>query len=803
MRFNLWVRSLLYSLNVRYAPVWCRAGGDGRKRVKSMLRYLFAASVICLLTACGGSGSGGATSSPTPTTPAPDPVTPVVDYNTAEYRLNYGLDQMGAITAYEEGATGEGITVAVIDTGIDTDNSELVGNISPDSINIITGINADVEDSDPDGHGTAVAGVIAANKNDDWVHGVAFNSTILAINAADPGSCEPDGDCLFYDSDIADAVDYAVAHGASVINISLGGDSPNTVRLSNALRDAVEAGVVIVVSAGNIEDGDPAGTGDEPEASTLDALASWANGQIIIAGSVDKFNEISYFSYKAGNDAQEVFLVAAGEEVPAVDIDEDFNWLYSGTSFSAPHIAGAAALLFEAFPNLTGEQVAELLYSTATDLGDPGLDSIYGSGLVNLAEAFAPQGTTSVAVQTTSGEVVTLSTESTVIYEPGAFGSLTGMAAALSDSMMLDGYNRSYGIDLGANIRLDDKGPDLESITDSSLQARDATLNLSSTAGLRLAWKEENRFREIDELYFSNRNAAERKVRDLRFSFRQALPGGAQVNLASGMSVAELTSDYNHDDFLTIGKGDFLALQLRDNSETALVGLPLQQATRLRMSLGQGQRTYQSIGLETESLLLLTELEHDFSRAFTAGLDLGMLREDGAVLGSLSDGALKIGDGASSLFATLRFDYALSGDLSLFGSYSRGLTNVQAAAASLLGGLEQLSSSSFSFGLKGRDLAGLGEQISFAVSQPLRVESGAASVSYVASRDYVNDVLNFASRRISLVPDGRELDIELAVEMANFFGATLRVNMLHQINPGHSRTAADISSVLFRLSSGF
>ena len=768
-----------------------------------MLRTLVSASAVCLLTACGGSGGGGVTSSPTPATPDPDPVIPVIDYDTAEYRLNYGLDQIGAIAAYEEGVTGEGITVAVIDTGIDTDNSELVGNISPDSINIITGSYVDVEDSDPDGHGTAVAGVIAANKNDNWVHGVAFNSTILAINAADPGSCEPDGDCSFYDSDIAAAVDYAVAHGASVINISLGGDAPNTPTLSHALRNAVEAGLVIVVSAGNIQDDDPAGTGDEPEASALDALQSWANGQIIIAGSVGENNVISDFSYKAGTIAQEVFLVAAGELIPAVDINEEFKWAYSGTSFSTPHIAGAAALLFEAFPNLTGQQVAELLYSTATDLGDEGLDSVYGSGLVNLTEAFAPQGTTSVAVQTATGEVITVSTETAVVYTPGAFGSLAGMADALSDSMMLDGYNRSYSIDLGENIHLDDRGPDLESITDSSLQSRDAVLTLSSTADISFSWKEEDRFREIDELYFSNRNVAERRVRDLRFSFRQDLPGGAQFSLASGLSVAELTSDYNHDDFLTIGKGDFMSLQIRDGSTTALAGLPVTQATRFRMSLGQGQKRFDSIGLETESLLLLTELEHDLSAAFTAGVDLGMLREDGSVLGSLSDGALKIGEGASSLFATLRFDYALSGKLSLFGNYSRGLTTVEAAAASLLGGLDRLTSSSFSLGLKGRDLAGLGEQVSFAVSQPLRVDSGAASVSYVESRDYVSDVLNFASRRVSLVPDGREIDIELAMEMAGFFGATLRVNMLHQINPGHSTTAGDISSVLFRLSSGF
>ncbi|WP_417316896.1 S8 family peptidase [Emcibacter sp.] len=767
---------------------------------------VIAVPLIFGLAGCGGSGGSGPVASPVPATsdptPAPTvPIVPVVNYNTAEYRLNYGLDQIGAIAAYEAGATGQGITVAVIDSGIDTDNPELDNNIHSASINIISGSPSGVEDLS--GHGTAVAGVIAAEKNNTWVHGVAFDSTILAINAAHPGSCETEDGCVFYDNDIADAVDYAVARGAKVINISLGGDAPNNSQLKNALQDAVEAGLVIVIAAGNIEDSDPAGTGDEPQASSLDALENWANGQIIIAGSVNEANQISDFSYKAGDDAREVFLVAAGEGVPVVDKDEDFHWLYSGTSFATPHIAGAAALLFQAFPNLTGEQVAELLYSTATDLGDAGLDPVYGSGLVNLTAAFAPQGATSVAVKTASGDVTTLSTDNSVIYDPGAFGSLAGMASALSDSMMLDGYNRSYSIDLGGSIRTAETGPRLSTIIDSSLEARDATLSLSSTAEISFSWKEEDRFRDIDALYFSNRNAAEKRVRDLRFSFRQDLPDGAHFNLASGLTVAEITSDYNHDDFLTIGKGDFLSLMIRDGSETALMGLPLNRETRLRMSLGQGQKTYDGLDLETESTLLLTELEHDIFPSLIAGIDIGFLHEKGTVLGSLSDGALKIGEGANSLFGTLNFDYALSGKLSLFGSLSYGITDVKAATASLLGNMDRLLSRSFSLGLKGRNLAGLGEQMSLALSQPLRVESGQAGVSYVESRDYVNDVLNFSSRQISLVPDGRELDIELALETGNFFGARLRVNLLHQINPGHSSRAGDSSSVLLRLSSGF
>ncbi|WP_138379258.1 S8 family peptidase [Luteithermobacter gelatinilyticus] len=764
---------------------------------------LMGLALSVIVSACGG-GGGGMPGLSTPVVPpdntgptaSPDPD---IDYDTVEYRDNYGLDQIGAISAYEAGATGEGITVAVIDSGIDRDHPQIAANVHPQSTNIVTGNVADLEDVD--GHGTGVAGVIAATRDDTRMHGVAFDASILALNTAETGSCESEDGCTFRDNDIASALDYARTHGAKVVNISLGGDTPNNFRLRSALQNAVAAGMVIVVSAGNIDEDTPPGAGDSPNPSASDAWAAWANGQIIVAGSVNENGELSSFSHRAGEEAKDVYLVAAGENIRTLYKDGEFA-LFDGTSFSAPHIAGAAALLFQAFPNLTGPEVAELLYTTATDLGAEGVDVIYGRGLVNLAAAFAPQGSTSVAVQTTEGAVVTFSTDQSQIYTGGAFGDLSGLGRAVANSMILDGYNRSFVMDLGTQVHRDEGSLSLQNVLDSRNQSREATLSLSPQASLNFYWREQIRFAEIDRRYFAHFNRPERSVADLRFSLAYQLGKGQKLSVAQGLSLTELTEDYRYDDYLALGKGDFLSLMPRDGSRAALFSLGQPAKTRLQIAAGQGRKDYAELNLETRHTILAVRLDRGVTKGVSVGFDMGALQEEGSVLGSLSDGALKIGDGATSVFGTLRLDVSLGGGVSLYGRYSAGLTNVDNAPASLIRAGGALRAQSFALGLRTGGLLQSGDSLTLGFRQPLRVETGSAEISYVANRDYENDVLNFATRAVTLSPSGRERDIELAYRMPAFWGAEMQINLLHQVNPGHQAGTA-ASSVLLRLGSRF
>ncbi|WP_417623235.1 S8 family peptidase [Paremcibacter congregatus] len=752
------------------------------------------------LGACGG--SSGSTASPTAVIgTAPPPPAEPVNYDTAEYRHNYGLAQINALTAYEQGATGGGITVAVIDSGVDVDHPQIEANIHPDSTNIVTGNKNDLNDID--GHGTAVAGVIAAvrdpeNNASTNVHGVAFDAKVMALNTASVGSCEGDG-CSFYDSDIAAALDYARVRGVKVVNISLGGDDFNTQLLVDAYKRAVDAGMLIVIAAGNRDEGDTDADIARPENSASVAWADWANGQIIVAGAVDSSKTISVFSHRAGPVAKDVFLVAAGDSILTLGEGGKYFY-YSGTSFATPHIAGAAALLMDAFPNLTGKTAADLLFDTATDLGDA---TIYGQGLINLQEAFQPQGASSVAVRSAAGTTVVVSPGDSVMLGGAAFGSFAGLSSAVSHSMLLDGYNRSFQLDLGQQIFHDEDPLQLETLVGSRKGARRADLPLNRRSQVTLSWREDSDMREVEERYFSHQNQVQNRYRDLKMKVDMSFDGGQKLTFGQGHSLKETLEDYDGDAFLTIGKGDFMALASGLDSQNVAYKKKLNAKTGLTLALSHKTQDWALYNLKSDSYLAMTRWDHRLSDTVYVGIDLGLMAEEGGVLGSLSGGAISLGDGAATNFLATRLTWKMSDHLTFFSIATLGRTKVQAATFSLIEGVSTVTSQSFSAGLIGQSLFRNGDRLSLAASQPLRVRGGTAKVAQVRERDYATDVLSFATQQVALSPTGREIDIELAYQIGNVWGADLALNVLHQINPNHDSYAPDNSALMIRFGSSF
>ena len=779
--------------------------------VRSFVGYFILLAGSLSLAACGSSPGGGQGTAVNVTTPPPPPPPATTNYDTAEFRHNYGLSQMKALVAYQNGATGAGVTVAVIDTGIDVDNSQIKANIDPDSTNIATGNKADLNDTD--GHGTGVSGVIAAirdpgNTTNVNTHGVAFDAKIMALNTASPGSCDTADGCSFSDRNIAAALDYARVRGVKIVNISLGGSDFNSPILVAAYKRAVNAGMIIIQAAGNRQDGQTDQDIAQPENSASVAWASWANGQIIISGAVDQSSVIGSFSHRAGNIAKDVFLVAAGDKILSIGVDKNGNeafFDYTGTSFSTPHIAGAAALLLDAFPNLTGKDIADLLLTTATDLGAAGADVIYGRGLVNIEEAFKPKGTTSIAVKAASGSVRTVAVTGSVILGGEAFGGLSGFSAALGDSMMIDGYDRSYRVDLGQQVFGQPGMLRLESLVGSGRGSRSASLRLDKSVNVKFSWTGESRFKEVDERYFSNQNNAGNRSRNLRMKLDLALGPDQNMTFAQGLSLKEAMEDYDQDAFLTIGKGDFIGLVGRRNSQSAIFGQKIGRRSGFSLAIAHGTREWQQYRLKADSYAVMARFDHGLSPAFNIGLDLGLMNEKGSVLGSLSNGALALGRAATTTFATARVGWNITQDINFFSRASYGLTDVRAASLSLVEGISSLRSASFSLGLAGTSLFRRNDRLSFAISQPLRVTGGRADISYVTSRNYRADNLDlsFSRNQISLTPGGREIDFELAYGLADMFGARLDFNILHQVNPGHNRANPDNTAVLIRLGSEF
>ncbi len=785
---------------------------------KAFIRNSSSIIASLCLAACSGGASGGSGSGLiiVPSSPPPPPPPVVIDYGTREYRNNYGLDQIHAIVAYEEGATGAGITVAVIDSGIDVDNSDIVANIHTDSINIVTGNKADLDDKS--GHGTGVAGVIAAvrdpldNTNVN-THGVAFEAEVMAINAASVGSCVSVDGCSFFDSNIAAALDYARVRGVKIVNISLGGDSFNSPTLVTAYQRAVEAGMIIILAAGNRDDTDTDFNLLQPENSAAVAWEPWANGQIIVAGGVDEAGVIGDFSHKAGDVAKDVFLVAGGLDILSIGIDEngaEAFFLWTGTSFSAPHISGAVALLMSAFPNLTGKEVADLLFSTATDLGALGADAIYGRGLINLEQAFAPQGAASIAVRNVVGETTIVSMAGSMLMGGSAFGGFSALSGGINNSMMLDDYNRSYRVDLGQHIFDVEANVSLEALLGSRKSSRNSTLQLNKSLNMKLSWQEDWRFQQVDDQYFSYQNTNRNRYHNLRMKLDMTLGADLadqQLTFTQGLSLKEAMEDYDQDEFLTIGKEDFMALSGRGNVQNIIYGYRVNEDTHLALAIqhgGQSQALYNlNDGLKSDSYMMMARLDHNLLSLVQLKVDFGLMEEQGSVLGSLSSGAVSLGKRATTVFVNGRFDWSFSDRLALFTKASYGRTAVKSAELSLVETIDGLSSMSFSLGIMGQSLFQRGDRLSLAVSQPLRVIGGHANIAYVTNRNYTTDSLSFISNLVSLQPNSQEIDFELAYGMADIFGVQLDLNIIHQINPGHSNSAPTNTGFLLRFASEF
>jgi hypothetical protein len=742
-----------------------------------------------LMAGCSGGGSTSNLPSTLLSTPAPPPPPPV-NYDTAEYRQNWGLGAVSAISAYNAGFTGKGIRVAVVDTGIDVNNTELKANIDPASTNIVTNNPANLQDTD--GHGTAVAGVVAAVRNGVGTEGVAFDASLLAINAT--SNCGTN--CDFFQSDIANGVDYARLHGAKIVNLSMGGVAVG-VSLEDAMRRAVSAGMIIVISAGN----DSAAT---PSDFARVAESGWANGQIVIAGASNQAGDIATFSNKAGDLSKNYYLLAPGENIQTSRLGGGIN-LASGTSFSAPLAAGAMAILMQEFPNLTAAQVTNILFTTATDLGATGVDNIYGYGLLNLAKAIAPIGTASIPTGagpaspvSGSGGLLTAS----AVHLSGAFGDALAGSPALSGAMILDSYQRSYRMDLTARIRRDASLPDISALTEPGRNSISRELHPATGTMLQLTADQNNAFAEIDRNYFTNTDPARRHQPELRWRLSQKL--GENLSLEAGSKGTLLGSPEQNNTglFLTeperqnpaTGKPDDLAFALTHR---------LAAGTTLTVAAAHSRLHDNIYRLDARQNTAAARLTQYFGPKLGLSLDLGTVNETGSVLGAMSSGALALGDGAITTYLGLGLNWQPAPAVHIFSQLMSGRTKVEAAANSLFQNVSSLQSRSFRAGITAAGVIAKADRLGFMISEPLRVTRGAAQLRLATARDYTNNTLTFEARDASLTPSGRELDLEASYRIPLSDTLLLQAMLLHQINAGHIAGGASQTLAVMRFSRGF
>ncbi len=251
------------------------------------------------------------------------------------------------------------IIIAVIDTGVDYLHEDLDdGRVRTDLDRDF--VNSDNDGMDDHGHGTHVAGTIAAETNNGvGVSGVMWHASIMALKALDEdgaGTAE----------DIASAIRYAADKGACVINMSLGGGCAQTI--ADAINYAYfEKNVVIVAASGN-------------DGSSISYPAK--DGPVIAVGATDYKDRKAYFS----NFGPELDMTAPGVTIFSTVPNSHYE-TFSGTSMATPHVAGVVGLLLAQRPDLTPAQVRAILHQSADDLGDQSFDRYFGYGRLNAAKA--------------------------------------------------------------------------------------------------------------------------------------------------------------------------------------------------------------------------------------------------------------------------------------------------------------------------------------------------------------------------------------------------------------------------------
>lgn len=332
---------------------------------------------------------------------------------------------------------GDNIVVAVMDSGIALNHDEFSNQIVnfPDIINRDY-VNNDNDVTDDSGHGSHVSGIIAANRDNVVMHGIAFNSNIAAYKVLD---FEGNGDA----ANIASAINQAVSDEVDIINLSLGGGSGDN-DLRNALINAANNDILIFAATGN-------DSLTQPDYPAYYAIDSELQNHVIAVGSVDNNSNQSSFSNDCGNIAS-YCLMAPGEDILSpVEINDNYS-ISSGTSMATPMAASAAALIRSAWPHLTASQTAQILLQTATDIGNSGIDANNGVGLLNIQNAVNSIGSSYVPSAFLGSNGYDISQSN--LFTSAIFGDafIHNIMPTISDAVFFDDFGRDYQANLDQRI---------------------------------------------------------------------------------------------------------------------------------------------------------------------------------------------------------------------------------------------------------------------------------------------------------------------------------------------------------------
>ena len=279
------------------------------------------------------------------------------EVKTTSQMVSWGYQTLAVEKAVHAGLTGKGVRIGILDTGVRLDHPDLHLSGGASFVQGITSPN------DDNGHGTHVAGIIAAKNNEIGSVGVAPDAQIYGVKVLDSNG---EGN----QSDVVAGINWALEQDLDIINLSITSPS-GSLLLEETLQKAYDHGMLIIAASGNF----PSSLNEK-----IDVLYPARYPTVIAVGSVNEDLVLSPFSYY-GSDLE---FVAPGEKIYST-INGSGNEAYgysTGTSMAAPFVTGMAALYKQSYPELSPTALRTYMQKSALDLGDKGKDSKYGYGLV-------------------------------------------------------------------------------------------------------------------------------------------------------------------------------------------------------------------------------------------------------------------------------------------------------------------------------------------------------------------------------------------------------------------------------------
>ena len=713
-----------------------------------------------------------------------------VSWETAEYDFSDALSQINASQAYAARTTGRaggsGITVAVLDDGVDFTHPDLLEGEHDGDFKLFTTVEL------PKGHGTGVAGVIAARRNDDGMHGVAYNANLVSLGTCDLGTCSgspmrsPGFEGIAANIASAagltrsyDGYDSDPAASSHILNMSFVIHGNRRISsVSNAMRDAAAAGRIMVAALGN-------SSGPEPVAVPGTNVADQGiAGHAIAVGALNEDGTDRRPESNLCGSVRRYCLFAPGQGLVTTDVGGGTKTV-GGTSIASGIVSGSAAVLWAAFPNKNGQQIVERLLTTAVPLDGMEISPKFGHGKLDLGAAMNPLGFLSLPMS--GGGLAPLSA-SFIELPPGFVGPVGQLT--LADTIVYDEQMFPFRHDLRTAFRR-------AGASSSERALREFMDSLGAFHSVSFPVRNARlEFVPDDDSGDSDRNFAvsprdEDEPNRFRFSFNPAPQ--MRVSIAQGFgaigSSNEIVANYTRrppfggewsvGPFAALaGRGLGMSMDWRWDEDTTI---------DFASKLGEGY--FGSSRARLASLGLTRRV----SDALTAGARVGTLLESGSQMGIRASEAFTNVPAARTDFLDLGVGGRVSDSVAVFGSVSQGTSaGGRPAQASLVTGWSDMNAGSFVVGTEVRDFWRNSDRLTLTASSPLRARRATLHLA-VPDRELADGVVAYTREAVDMTPSGRERRLQIVYESRLSLGgdnpATLAVGGYVRVEPDHDADA--------------